>query len=769
MKQLLMWTLLAVLTAGQGADRAEVQFQAAIKKEVFDGDLKGAIVQYKQLANGSNRAVAAKALVRMGECYEKLGDAEARKAYERVVRDFADQKDALAEAQKHLAANSAQSETGILVQQVAVYPDKRVYSQEGGLFAGQSISRDGRYLVFKKEGEIFLQDLLAGTERRIVPKSSQQETLDAAIFPDGRQIVYSRMVGSGYKDVHSELYVSSADGSNPRLVFGGKVGELLVLSTVSPDGRQLAYFLCKPEGDGIRADLYVIDHDGTNPRPMASVKTEMFLSILWSPDGKRLLVWAARNEPVLNGRLLLVSVADGSSRIMGSGTGFGQFSPDGRYISFYRWPVLDSGFQGGIYIAPADGGKEVLLVGGAASDPRWTPDGKRIIFRDQRPDQSLPRRFMYYLQEPWDIYSIRVMDGKPGGNPELMKKDVVLPARLLGPTEDGNYFYSTTLEGPVNVYLVDMDPATGKLVSKPARLNQTFVNFSGGPLCWSPDGKWLAYNKVGAGSPSPRALMIRSADKGEEHPLTVSPPFDSNQYCNPLQWFPDSRSLLVVDQSKKGHFVLRKVDVQTGQQQLFFERPGSDAMQFSAALSPDGKSLFFSLSKPGISQSGDSKTTAPGTLMLMRRNMENGEEKELFQAQSPSSSTGFVIALSSDGRQLAFTRLNNDKTTSLFTMPADGGDARELYRSNLLLEARSWTKDGRHILVVQSDPSSGMNQFWSVSAENAERGPAGLTFPVIGMASLHPDGRRFTFVGRQPGQTELWVMKLLPPGTKPSR
>jgi Tol biopolymer transport system component len=111
--------------------------------------------------------------------------------------------------------------------------------------------------------------------------------------------------------------------------------------------------------------------------------------------------------------------------------------------------------------------------------------------------------------------------------------------------------------------------------------------------------------------------------------------------------------------------------------------------------------------------------------------------------------------------------LNNDKTTSLFTMPADGGDARELYRSNLLLEARSWTRDGRHILVVQSDPSSGMNQFWSVSAENGERGTAGLVFPGIGMASVHPDGRRFTYDGRQPGQTELWVMKLLPPSRKP--
>ncbi len=68
--------------------------QAAIKAEMVDGDLKGAIELYRKLAAGGDRGVAAKALVRMGQCYEKLGDAQARQAYDRVVRDFADQKEA---------------------------------------------------------------------------------------------------------------------------------------------------------------------------------------------------------------------------------------------------------------------------------------------------------------------------------------------------------------------------------------------------------------------------------------------------------------------------------------------------------------------------------------------------------------------------------------------------------------------------------------------------------------------------------------------------
>ena len=90
--------------------------QAAIKKEVVDGDLKGAIEQYKKLAQGRDRAVAAKALVRMGQCYEKLGDAEARKAYERVLREYADQAGAVAEARARLAALKSAEPSSITVR-----------------------------------------------------------------------------------------------------------------------------------------------------------------------------------------------------------------------------------------------------------------------------------------------------------------------------------------------------------------------------------------------------------------------------------------------------------------------------------------------------------------------------------------------------------------------------------------------------------------------------------------------------------------------------
>ncbi|OGD14664.1 MAG: hypothetical protein A2V76_08610 [Candidatus Aminicenantes bacterium RBG_16_63_14] len=74
--------LTALLAAGQKNDQAELALKAAIKTEIVDGNLKGAIELYKKIAAlpGAGRATVATALLRMGQCHEKLGDADLREA-----------------------------------------------------------------------------------------------------------------------------------------------------------------------------------------------------------------------------------------------------------------------------------------------------------------------------------------------------------------------------------------------------------------------------------------------------------------------------------------------------------------------------------------------------------------------------------------------------------------------------------------------------------------------------------------------------------------
>jgi hypothetical protein len=61
-------------------------FQQALVKERADGDLRGAIEIYERIAREftPDRPLAAKALVQLGQCYEKLGSTEAERAYRRV-------------------------------------------------------------------------------------------------------------------------------------------------------------------------------------------------------------------------------------------------------------------------------------------------------------------------------------------------------------------------------------------------------------------------------------------------------------------------------------------------------------------------------------------------------------------------------------------------------------------------------------------------------------------------------------------------------------
>ena len=65
-------------------------FQKALVKERAEGNIDEAIQLYQRIVKdfAADRTVAAKALVQIGQCYEKLGKEEARKAYQRVLREF---------------------------------------------------------------------------------------------------------------------------------------------------------------------------------------------------------------------------------------------------------------------------------------------------------------------------------------------------------------------------------------------------------------------------------------------------------------------------------------------------------------------------------------------------------------------------------------------------------------------------------------------------------------------------------------------------------
>src|SRR5262245_22600532 len=92
-------TALAI-SSSLGAQSGYELFQQALSKERAEGKPQEAIALYQRVVEvaATDHALAARALLQLGRCYETLGNTEARNAYERLISRYPDQTDAVAQA-----------------------------------------------------------------------------------------------------------------------------------------------------------------------------------------------------------------------------------------------------------------------------------------------------------------------------------------------------------------------------------------------------------------------------------------------------------------------------------------------------------------------------------------------------------------------------------------------------------------------------------------------------------------------------------------------
>ena len=678
------------------AQSGQELFQRALVMERSNGEVREAISLYERIAMEftSDRSLAAQALIHLGLAHETLGSTEAQRAYQRIVSDYPDQHEQVVVARTRLAALTQPATvvevSGTVVRQVWTSP-------------ASDVSPDGRYVVFKDEGDLAVRDLRTGEHRRLADATGR--------LPD-----------------------------NP---------------VISPDGRQLAYVSFNRE----ITELRLRDLNGSRPRVLVSnPEVPRLRPFAWSPDGKQILTLFARKDGT--NQIVLVSAADGSVQVLKSlewrWPYLMNFSPDGRYIA-YDSPTRRDFPERDIFVLATDGSRESLLVAHPADDvrPLWTPDGNAIVFASDRSGildlwlipvaqgaaQGSPTLIkenvgnMYPLRLTTDgNYYYRIQTGRGGVSVAALDsatgQPLEAPALVSDRFRDGSMLPEWSPDGQHLAYLsrpggpgsrepYEFITIRSLETGQERELTPELAFLQDTRLRWSPDGR--SFLVSGADNDGHRGLYQINAQTGDVTPIVVTSgdlPPESRANRWHAAWSLDGKAIFYVYDEDGQSCEIRIRDMETGEERLLYRAVWPDNMDSPVVpvhlsnleLSPDGRRLAFGLS-------GD------------------------------SSPWGHYAA------------------QGVLVMPASGGAARELLRldqdtEGLLTFSIAWTRDGSHLLFAKRVAQPTIpSELWRVSAAGGEPESLGLAMWGRGGVRAHPDGQRITFIGVPDRKHELWVME----------
>lgn len=614
----LLLTGLQAAPALQITAQGEKQLAAAQHKATVDGDLKGAIEEYKKIVAGArdNRALAAQALVEMADSYQKLGDAEAGRIYTQVVREYADQAGAATMARTRLAALRQATGAGAGSPQLRLtevpVPWPGDYSELSTVVA---LSNDGtRIAHVDGDRDLAVYDLRTNRSTKLV-RGEGGVAWYPVWSPDDRRIAYQRAQASGGRSI--EIVTVETGGVRDTKLSGmprswARDGMILAISSVtnlpkspvrlfpeaggdqrsvavdyipydlpalSPDGAYLAY---ARNVDG-NIDVYVAPTAGGEHVRITS-EPGVDARALWSADGKHLAFKSDRNLYRMG---LWVVAMDGGQPagqpvLVRPDVGEGEpisWSRDGKLL-FSTLRSVAHVYS--IQIAPPFEMRAAARK--LTESPDWnrepfvSPDGKRIAYHASSGNQAGPAG-----------RALRVM-GIDGSGGRDVVTDLLLPYRALAGwldddevvvassrrsrPERGIYAVSTRT-GAVRPIFVSAE-VRGFASVAPDRSRVLFLHGTG------PDARFHVIGVDGRG-----LTRVTSTDAPDGLPPGIPP-----------RWSPDGRWLAHVGQGRDG---VVAVNVETGEQRRLVAADSLTA-HLGAYWTPDGRHVVYTARSRGASE-----------------------------------------------------------------------------------------------------------------------------------------------------------------------
>jgi len=638
---LLLTTSLSSLAFQEPQDH-RVLFEKAKYTMETKADLQGAITLFESLITTypKEKEYAAKAQLHIGLCYEKLGLKEAQKAYRKVLDNYPEQKQEITMAKERLNRLLA-------LQDVPSKPTFRKIRIPTKLSWNMALSPDGQRLLLVSDKKLWTMPLTGnlgtdfpGKPVQLNTDSIEVEWTGQSWSRDGRWIAFNERPLDDtllQKEGHQSIYVIPADGGDPKKVITNyrsartvnyKIslsphGKTLVFSSIendkqtiqsipvaggkptqltdmisrepafSPDGKLIAFVEDKMNGMG-GDGLWVIPASGGSPILVAEAGKAS--SPVWSPDGRK-ITYVDFND---NKKIFIVPVdrdgkPAGEKITIKAPVGIGDvpliagWSPDNK-IGILM--VSDLAFA--LYTLPETGGQAALIVHGERpSQPRYTTDGKQILFLKLAGEATLPPNHTLAVVpaeggEKRDILTgsvdkLFIMPYQAGLRVSPDGERIVMAAKSWDDTILINNYptlqiWTTTIEG-----------------ENPIQITQPEVPYSDQSPCWSPDGKSIVFVRSrlleGQMDPYGKAGIYSINSSGGELKLLLP---QSGRWIHSLNWSPDGKLIAYLTCEKEAPYekLLNVINMENGESNTVGKVP-SVHVNTEIAWSPDSKRIAF--------------------------------------------------------------------------------------------------------------------------------------------------------------------------------
>lgn len=505
----------------------------------------------------------------------------------------------------------------------------------------------------------------------------------------------------------STIHIARADGSSERPLLA--VSALDYNASLSPDGQWVVF---TSERDG-SADLYRARVDGSALERLTD-DAAYDDQASWSPDGGSLVFVSTRGSGTTD--IWTLDVAAKTARNITASAG-GDFrpswSPDGRWIAFSsdrgtgierdlpEWEHLQ---RTSIYLIRPDGqGLRRLTPGDRfAGSPRWSPDGRRLVF-----------------------YEMNVVDTHKGGarqtqvESQIVSIDIETGSRREHSSGAGLKLSPQFVGADRIGYLVKAGPSRGIAYSTGERGT---TGDSRNPT-WSRDGALVVYDRG-------RAVADRRSYQALQPLFSRNAAFDLANLQALGAFSRDGRRLALSERTgdSNNEYAINVMDADgTAMQRIFFEKG-------AAALGPqwshDGQRIVFGLG------GGFQTRNTPARIMMMHG--DGSDVREL----TTGAGAGFP-SLSPDGKRLVFRVWGREADErGLRILTVDTGQVTRLTGSEYdtfpgwsprgdLIAFSSWRNDDYDVYTVRPDGSD-LKQLTSAPGNDAH-------------SSWSPDGEYLMF------------------------